>query len=123
MEILMNMFSYPADVQTGLRDILVEQASAGFSDFEDHALEAHLIACETADFHWEARIQERYLGDYEGGDDDEIQLDRVAILGLLQGKWFTATALVDGDGSVHDLVGLQLFDDVRTADRAFGNVR
>jgi hypothetical protein len=55
---------------------------------------------------------ERHLGRYEGAFDDEddenIELERVAILGVLRGAWFVATCIVDGDGAVHDITGLRL---------------
>lgn len=81
---------------------------------------SHYLAAELADFHWESRVAERWLGTCESGDgDDEGELERIAIVGLLQGTWFVATCLVDGDGAVHALQNLALATDEVEAARAF----
>lgn len=85
------------------------------------------IACrfldaELADFHWQSRMMERHLGRYEGPIDDEaegLELERVAILGVLKGAWFVATCIVDGDGAVHDIMGLTLVNGEAQAREAF----
>ncbi|MBO9623941.1 MAG: hypothetical protein J7500_14625 [Sphingomonas sp.] len=85
------------------------------------------IACqfldaECADFHWQSRMMERRLGRYEGAFDDveegDFELERVAILGVLKGAWFVATCIVDGDGAVHDMVGLRLVNGESQAQEA-----
>ncbi|HKY82289.1 MAG TPA: hypothetical protein VJM09_12560 [Sphingobium sp.] len=65
---------------------------------------AELIAAEEVDFLWEARQAERWLGGWEGCDEDE-ELDRIAIMGRLGGAWFNAIVLVDGEGRVQGLLG------------------
>ncbi|WP_176591862.1 hypothetical protein [Sphingobium sp. EM0848] len=71
---------------------------------------AQLIAAEEADFLWDARRAERWLGGWEGCDEEE-ELDRIAIIGSLGGTWFNAIILVDGEGRAqgllarHDAVG------------------
>lgn len=65
------------------------------------ALARHVMEAEEADFLWEARVQERWLGSYESVDDDARALDRIAICGRLDGRWFASVMLVDGDGMVH----------------------
>ena len=85
------------------------------------------IACrfldaELADFHWQSRTMERHLGRYEGAIDEEaegLELERVAILGVLKGAWFVATCVVDGDGAVHDIMGLTLVNGEGQAREAF----
>lgn len=67
------------------------------------------LAAEEADFHWDARVEERWIGAYENPDDEEFELDRLAICGRLDGKWFCATMLVDGDGQAHRMTGCRLF--------------
>lgn len=67
------------------------------------------LAAEEADFHWDARVEERWIGAYENRDDEEFELDRIAICGRLDGKWFCATMLVDGDGQAHRMMGCRLF--------------
>lgn len=54
-------------------------------------LARHFLDAEGADFRWEARAEERWLGGYEGGDEEDFWLDRVAICGRLDGRWFAAT--------------------------------
>jgi hypothetical protein len=79
----MNMTSAIAN---GRCDALVEALRAEFGSlWADRILEA-----EAADFMWDARVSERYLGQQIGWDQDEEEapeeLSRVAI-----------TAVVDGD--------------------------
>jgi len=69
------------------------------------ALANRFLAAEDVNFRWDARIEERWLGAYECEDDDETWLHRVAICGRLEGKWFAATMIVDGDGEVHGMLG------------------
>ncbi|WP_257538967.1 hypothetical protein [Sphingobium sp. CFD-1] len=64
---------------------------------------AALIAAEEADFLWEARQAERWLGGWEGCDDGE-ELDRIGIIGSLGGAWFSAILLVDGEGRAQGLL-------------------
>lgn len=87
------------------------------------------IACrfldaELADFHWQSRMMERHLGRYEGAIDEAegLELERVAILGVLKGAWFVATCIVDGDGAVHDIMGLRLVNGEAQAREAFEGV-
>lgn len=67
------------------------------------------LAAEEADFCWDARVEERWIGAYETPDDEEFELDRIAICGRLDGKWFCATMLVDGEGQAHGMMGCRLF--------------
>ena len=64
---------------------------------------AQLIAAEEADFLWETRQAERWLGGWEGFDEGE-ELDRIAIIGSLGGTWFNAIILVDGEGRAQGLL-------------------
>lgn len=98
---------------------LIEGLAAQFGSGADDALAQHFIACEEADFHWEARSAERYLGAYEGVEDDDGELDRVAITGSLGGLWYVGVALVDGEGAVQDLTQLRRFERVSEAHLAF----
>lgn len=68
-------------------------------------LARHFLDAEEVDFRWDARVEERWLGSYEGADDDDLWLDRVAICGCLDGRWFAATMIVDGDGNAHGMLG------------------
>jgi hypothetical protein len=68
-------------------------------------LARHFLGAEDADFRWDARTEERWLGSYEGADDDNFWLDRVAICGRLDGRWFAAVMIVDGEGQAHGMLG------------------
>ena len=87
------------------------------------ALAAWFLAAEAPDFHWDARVSERWLGSYEGQDDDEFELDRVAICGRLDGEWFAAICIVDGDGMAHGMMGNRIFGTERQARRAIAHAR
>lgn len=76
---------------------------------------------EEADFRWDARVEERWIGAYESIDDEEFELDRIAICGRLDGKWFCATMLVDGDGQAQGMMGCRQFRSlVRARDAMLG---
>lgn len=85
---------------------------------------AHMFSdCEGIDLHWATRREERYLGLYESLDEDDGELARVAILGWIDGQWFAATCLVDGEGDVQDLIGRRPFGSYAEADRAYRALR
>ncbi|MCW3835042.1 hypothetical protein ACFQ1E_01710 [Sphingomonas canadensis] len=88
------------------------------------ALARRFLDAEEADFHWDARVSERWLGSYDRGDcEEEIELDRVAIFGRFDGEWFVAVCIVDGDGCPHGLMGLRTFRSERAARRAYADAR
>lgn len=94
----------------------------GFTDTGaemDRTLTAHFIAAEEADFCWEARHSERWLGCWEGLESDDIELDRIAIVGCLECQWFIATLLVDGEGSAHALLFRRNLEGEMAARKAF----
>lgn len=80
---------------TGLRQEFGKAAGEGLAQ--------RFIEAEEADFLWEARIEERWIGGWEGGEDGE-EIDRIAVLGMLGGQWFTAILLVDGEGMAQGLI-------------------
>lgn len=66
------------------------------------ALAERFLKAEDIDIHWDARDVERWLGGYvaqESGPD----LDRVAASGFLDGSWFVAIFIVDGNGNAHGM--------------------
>lgn len=69
------------------------------------ALAHRFLEAEETDFLWDARIEERWLGSYESIDEDDQELDRIAICGRLDGRWFASVMLVDGDGMAHETMG------------------
>jgi len=83
------------------------------------ALAQRFLEAEESDFLWEARQSERWLGAYESVDDDEVELDRIAILGRLDGRWFVAVSIVDGDGNAQGLMARRSFRSERRAREAF----
>jgi hypothetical protein len=82
----------------------------------------HFLEAEEVDFRWDARISERWLGAYEAQDDDDLELDSIQILGRLDGRWFIATCLVDGDGNSHGMLGCRDFRSESAARKAFSDV-
>lgn len=79
------------------------------------ALAHRFLEAEEVDFHWDARVTERWIGRYESIDDDDLELDRVRIFGRLDGKWFVAVMIVDGDGNAHGMMGKRIFGSERDA--------
>lgn len=86
---------------------------------KDHTLTADFIAAEEVDFCWEARRSERWIGCWEGLEAQDIDLDRVAIIGRLEAQWFVATLLVDGEGSAHALLIRRNYADETAAREVF----
>ena len=82
-----------------------------------------ILEAEVADYLWEARLKERYLGQHIdvgfGGFEDERELSRIAILSFLGGLWYTASCLVDGEGVAVDLLWKQSFDSREATEAAF----
>ena len=85
------------------------------------ALAHRFLEAEDMEFHWDARIEERWVGTYEGTREDDIELDRVRILGRLDGRWFVAVMIVDGDGNAHGMMGKRNFRSRGYAVRGFAD--
>jgi len=51
------------------------------------------------------------------------ELDRVAIFGLIDGRWFMAICIVDGDGRAHGMTGRRSFGSRREAEIACSSAR
>lgn len=73
------------------------------------ALAQRFLQAEEVDFLWDARIEERWMGAYESIEAEEIELDRIAIFGRLDGEYFVATMIVDGDGNAQGMIGQRRF--------------
>jgi len=86
-------------------------------------LARRILEAEAADFLWEARVKERYLGQHFdvwfGDEPGETELARIAILSFLGGGWHAAMCLVDGEGMAVDLLWKQSFDQRNEAQAAF----
>ena len=91
------------------------------------ALAERIFDSEKADFHWQARLREHYLGQhfpFDFGDDDTAdELSRIAILSFLAGRWHAGVCLVDGDGCAVELLWLRSFDRHEDASEAFARAR
>jgi len=82
------------------------------------ALAHRFLEAEETDFLWDARIEERWLGSYESVDDDDLELDRIAICGRLDGRWFASVMLVNGEGRAQGTVGKRFCRSRRSAHEA-----
>src|SRR3546814_5534473 len=86
---------------------LVSGLEIEFGRGAGEALAQRFLEAEEIDFHWDAREQERWIGTYESAGDEDFELDRVAIVGRLDGQWFVAMMIVDGDRSEEHTSELQ----------------
>jgi hypothetical protein len=100
-----------------------------------HALRAELggvladrvIESEAADFLWDSRLRERYLGQHvDALDDDELseaEVSRIAFLSFLDSCWHAGICLVDGEGAAVELVWTRKFGSSEEAEIAFVEAR
>jgi hypothetical protein len=100
---------------------LVSGLEQEFGHSAGAALAQRFLAAEEVDFHWDARLKERWLGFYHGSEEAGIELDRVRILGRIDGHWFVAVMLVDGDGNAHGMFGKRSFGRADRANRAYAD--
>jgi len=102
--------AYPglvAGLRTEFRTDNVELVAALFLD------------AEADDFRWDSRVAERGLGPCEDSEEAEAALDRVAILGILAGRWYAACASIDGEGRLWAMHGCTEYAHRRDAERAY----
>jgi hypothetical protein len=106
---------------------LVEGLQSEFGCNDVAALAERILDSEKAEFHWEARVMERYLGQhlpYDCGDEEAAgDLSRMAILSFLAGRWHAGVCIVDGDGCAADLLWLRSFERREDAADAFDRAR
>ena len=106
---------------------LVRELQAEFKCADVRALAERIVESEAMDFYWEARVDERYLGQYQGfetiSDVLEGELVRVVCLSRFAGSWHVGTFVVNGEGQALDLLWRRSFDDRATADEAFESAR
>jgi len=119
----MTRFTHTQPTSDQLVAILIAGLEREFGQGADEGLAAHLLAAEECDFLWEARHAERWLGQYQGDGQDEQELDRITILGAIDGRWFVATVIVDGEGQAHALLGRRDFECADLARQAFDRAR
>ena len=106
-------------IANGRCDALVEGLRAEFGAI----LADRILEAEAADYLWEARLKERYLGQHFDvgfcSDEGERELARVAVLSFLGGFWYAACCLIDGEGMAVDLLWKRNFDNDEAAEAAF----
>ena len=115
----MGMFQPISVASDRVMAALVSGLEIEFGRGAGEALAHRFLEAEEVDFHWDARVSERWIGSYESLDDDDLELDRVRIFGRLDGKWFVAVMIVDGDGNAHGMMGKRIFGREREALVAF----
>jgi len=120
-EMIMGMFQPISMASDRVMAALVSGLEIEFGHDVADALAHRFLEAEESDFLWDARDMERWLGAYEGTEEDEIDLDRVRIFGRLDGKWFVAVMIVDGDGNPHGLTGKREFGRRKQAMAAFAD--
>ena len=106
---------------------LVEGLRLEFGCADVAALAERIFEAEKVEFHWEARIAERYLGQYFlldfGNEVAGDELARVAILSFVAGLWHAGVCVVDGEGCAADLLWSRSFERREDAAEAFARAR
>lgn len=120
-EMIMGMFQPISEVSDRVMAALVSGLEIEFGHGVGEALAHRFLEAEETDFLWDARVEERWIGAYDSTDDDGFDLDRVRIIGRLDGKWFVAVMIVDGDGNAHGVMGKREFGRRRQALAAFSD--
>lgn len=91
------------------------------------ALADCMFEAEKLDFHWQARVRERYLGQHLsldlGNEDPGEDLSRIAILSFNRARWHAGICVVDGDGCPVDLLWVRSFDHRADAMDCFDRAR
>lgn len=125
MEMIMGMF-HPvsvasANVMDRVMAALVSGLEVEFCHDVGESLAHRFLEAEETDFLWDARVRERWICADESADDEDIDLDRVRIFGQLDGRWFVAVMIVDGDGNAHCVISKREFGRRRQAWAAFAD--
>ena len=115
----MTMFQPIGMVSDRVMATLVAGLEIEFGQGAGEALAARFLEAEESDFLWDARVSERWRGAFENSDEEDFERDRVAIVGRLDGHWFVAVSIVDGDGNAQGLMGRRSFRTERQAREAF----
>lgn len=106
---------------------LVEGLQREFNCADIASLASRIFEAEKAEFLWDARVRERYLGQhptlYFDEDSDSGQLSRMAILSFVAGRWHAGICLVDGEGSAADLLWIRSFSLREDAEEMFVRAR
>ncbi|WP_223798680.1 hypothetical protein [Sphingomonas nostoxanthinifaciens] len=105
MEVIMSMMESIGTASDRVMATLMAGLELEFGHGAGEALAHRFLDAEETEFLWDARAQERWIGAYESIDNEDLELDRIAICGRLDGRWFTGVLLVDGDGIAHGTLG------------------
>lgn len=108
---------------SGVLEALVAGLELEFGCGAGEALARRFLEAEEADFYWDARLEERWIGAWESADDEDLELDRIAVCGRLEGTWFSAFMLVDGNGQVHGMTRCRAFSSLVQAREAMLDAR
>ena len=110
-------------VQMRRCDVLVDALKAELGG----VLASRIIEAEAADFLWESRVRERYLGTHlDAHFEDERSsedVSRIAFLSVLDGRWHAGICLVDGEGGAIELLWKLPFESREQAEIAFVETR
>jgi hypothetical protein len=110
-------------VETGRCEALVEALRAELGG----VLADRVIEAEVADFLWESRLRERYLGQHidaiVGDEQSSDEVSRIAFLSFLDGWWHAGICLVDGEGLAMELLYKRTFRSREEAETAFVQAR
>ena len=120
-EMNMGMFQQISEASDRVMATLVSGLEIEFSHDVGEALAHRFLDAEEVDFHWDAREQECWIGAYESMEDDDNELDRVRILGRLNGEWLVAVMIVDGDGNPHGMMGRRTYRRKNAAQQAYAD--
>jgi hypothetical protein len=86
-------------------------------------LAQRILEDEAIDFLWEARVQERYLGQHMDAeidfDGDAEEFARIVILSFLDDRWHAGLCLVDGEGRAVGLLWKRSFERREQAEAVF----
>jgi len=119
---IMTMMQTLSAASDRVMEALIAGLELEFGRGAAEGLAQHFIDAEDSDFCWDARVQERWLGAYATFDEGDIELDRVAVLGHLNGDWFIAICIIDGDEMPHGMMGRRTFSSRKSAEAAFATI-
>jgi hypothetical protein len=94
LEVIMGMCQSIGTASDRVMAMLMAGLEIEFGRGAGEALAHRFLEAEETDFLWDARIEERWLGSYESIDDDDLELDRIAICGRLDGARDDGKALL-----------------------------
>jgi hypothetical protein len=127
MEDIMGMYRSIGTGSEKVTDSVVAALMAGleheFGRGAGEALAHRFIDAEETDFLWDARLEERWLGAYESMDGGYLELERIAICGRLDDRWFAGVMIVDGDGNAHGMTARRYCDGRDSARAAMADAR